>query len=129
MTISHSLFILYVADQKKSADFYRALLKLAPSLDVPGMTEFTLSDSCKLGLMPNDGIAKILGNHTPHPQSGNVIPRCEIYLTVTDLDTIFQHAVALQVKVIAPPAIMDWGHRVCYLADPDGHIVAFAQHI
>jgi catechol 2,3-dioxygenase-like lactoylglutathione lyase family enzyme len=129
MTISHSLFILYVADQKKSTDFYRALLKMEPSLDVPGMTEFTLSESCKLGLMPNNGIAKILGNHTPDPQSGRGIPRCEMYWTVSDVNSFFQHAISLQTKIIAAPAAMDWGHRVCYLSDLDGHIIAFAQPI
>jgi uncharacterized glyoxalase superfamily protein PhnB len=129
MTISHSLFILYVADQKKSSDFYRALLKMNPSLDVPGMTEFTLSDSSKLGLMPNDSIAKILGNQTPHPKIGNGIPRCEMYWTVSDVDAIFTHALALGTTVISAPILMDWGHRVCYLKDEDGHIIAFAQQV
>jgi uncharacterized glyoxalase superfamily protein PhnB len=128
-SISHSLFILYVADQTKSTAFYSALLQMQPTLDVPGMTEYTLSDSSKLGLMPNKGIAKILGDQVPHPQTGNGIPRCEIYWTVSDLDAVFQHAVALQIKVIAAPSAMDWGHRVCYLADEDGHIIAFAQPI
>ena len=51
-------FILYVADQSRSARFYAELLGLAPSLDVPGMTEFTLPGGCKLGLMPEAGIAR-----------------------------------------------------------------------
>ncbi len=35
-------FILYVADQKRSTAFYEEVLGMAPSLSVPGMTEFTL---------------------------------------------------------------------------------------
>lgn len=32
--------IIYVSDQKKSAEFYRATLMMNPTLDVPGMTEW-----------------------------------------------------------------------------------------
>ena len=35
-------FILYVADQTRSTQFYAAALGIAPRLNVPGMTEFTL---------------------------------------------------------------------------------------
>lgn len=40
-------FILYVADQARSRDFYRTVLATEPTLDVPGMTEFDLG-GCKL---------------------------------------------------------------------------------
>ncbi len=75
-------FIIYVADQEKSTEFYTELLKIEPSLNVPGMTEFKLFDFVKLGIMPEKGIAKILSNKTPHPSDGNGIPRCELYLKV-----------------------------------------------
>ena len=75
-------FILYVANQEDSKCFYEQLLNINPSLHVPGMTEFQLSESTKLGLMPENGIAKILENATPHPNTGNGIPRCELYLKV-----------------------------------------------
>ena len=45
--------ILYVSDQSRSAKFYSAILRKGPSLDVPGMTEFMLTDKVRLGLMPN----------------------------------------------------------------------------
>ena len=52
--------ILYVASQEESTRFYSKLLRRIPDLNVLGMTEFQLTDSFKLGLMPNDGVAKIL---------------------------------------------------------------------
>ena len=52
-------FILYVLDQEKSTIFYEQLLQMGPSLNVPGMTEFELTDFVTLGLMPENGIAKI----------------------------------------------------------------------
>lgn len=72
--------ILYVEDQQKSTDFYSKIFRKKTDLNVPGMTEFQLTENFKLGLMPNTGIAKILQEHTPYPESGNGIPRCELYL-------------------------------------------------
>lgn len=120
-------FILYVVDQEKSKLFYEKLLALTPSLHVPGMTEFNLSPHCKLGLMPENGIAKILNNKTPHPSSGNGIPRCELYLKVPDAITYFKRGLTLGAKEISPFTQRDWGDKVGYLADFDGHIVAFAE--
>lgn len=45
-------FILYVSDQRRSAGFYEQVLALQPRLDVPGMTDFILSDGAVLSLMP-----------------------------------------------------------------------------
>ena len=119
--------ILYVSNQETSSRFYQELFRCTPSLNVPGMTEFILSDNCKLGLMPNKGIAKILADQTPHPDLGNGIPRCELYLYVDDLQLEFKHANKLGAKLISPIADRNWGDRACYFADPDEHIIAFAE--
>lgn len=85
--------ILYVADQQLSTDFYTKLLRKNPELNVPGMTEFLLAENVKLGLMPNNGIAKILADKTPHPDLGNGIPRCELYFYAQDIVLEFTNAV------------------------------------
>lgn len=126
MQIYQYEIILYVEDQKRSRDFYSKLLEKEPSLDVPGMTEIILSDNLKLGLMPENGIAKILSDKTPHPSTGNGIPRCELYLYVEDSDKQYQQAVSLGANEISPVSLRDWGDRVGYLSDFDGHIIAFA---
>lgn len=118
--------ILYVKDQDVSCKFYQNIFRKEADLNVPGMTEFILSDICKLGLMPNKGIAKILENKTPHPDGGNGIPRCELYLYVEDIQYEFENAVKSGAKLISPIADRDWGDKVCYFSDPDGHIIAFA---
>ncbi len=99
---------------------------MEPELHVPGMTEFAISPGCKLGLMPNKGIAKILLDKTPHPGTGTGIPRCELYLLTDNAWAEYDNAVKCGAKLISPLADRDWGHKVCYFADPDGHIVAFA---
>jgi catechol 2,3-dioxygenase-like lactoylglutathione lyase family enzyme len=125
--ITFSEFILYVKDQQKSKDFYSRVLALEPSLDTDGMTEFMLSENTKLGLMPEKGIAKILGGKTPHPETGNGIPRCELYLYVDDANEYFSRSLENGAGEISPVAGRSWGDTAGYVSDPDGHVIAFAQ--
>lgn len=119
--------IFYVSDQQASTEFYTRLFRQEPVLNVPGMTEFELAANCKLGLMPNHGIAKILGEQLPHPASGNGIPRCELYLLVADVISEYENALHSGAQLIQKVTAMDWGDSVCYFADPDGHVIAFAE--
>lgn len=121
--------ILYVNDQEVSTDFYQKIFRKNPELHVPGMTEFKLAENVKLGLMPNKGIAKILSDKTPHPDQGNGIPRCELYFYVENIQLEFDNALNSAAKLISPIAERDWGDKVCYFADPDGHILAFAEKL
>lgn len=125
--IKHIETILYVADQDASRQFYQLLFRKEANLHVPGMTEFILSEHCKIGLMPNNGIAKILGEHTPHPDRGNGIPRCELYLSVDDIELEFENALKCGATLISTISDRDWGDKACYFSDPDGHIIAFAE--
>lgn len=126
MNINTIQIILYVADQQRSKDFYSVVLGKRPSLDVPGMTEFDLADNLRLGLMPENGIAKILLGKTPHPSTGNGIPRCELYLRMDNIEELFERGIKAGAKEISKIRDRDWGDRVGYLADFDGHIIAFA---
>lgn len=119
-------FILYVADQQRSARFYEILLGSSPTLNVPGMTEFELPGGSKLGLMPENGIARIISGPLPHPKNAQGVPRCELYLIVDDLPTLIRRAIYAGASRVSPEAVRDWGHRVAYYADPDGHVVACA---
>lgn len=121
--------ILYVEDQEKSCQFYQKLFGRNADLHVPGMTEFRLADNFKLGLMPNNGIAKILEDKMPHPEKGNGIPRCELYFYIENIQHGFDNAVKCGATLISQIADRDWGDRVCYFADSDGHIIAFAEKL
>lgn len=121
--------ILYVNDQKISSEFYQKIFRKTPDLDVPGMTEFILSENAKIGLMPNSGIAEILADKTPHPRDGNGIPRCELYFYVQNIEKEYQNALQSGAKLISPVEDRDWGDKACYFSDPDGHILVFAEKI
>lgn len=121
------IFIIYVKDQEKSKIFYENILGEKPSLHVPGMTEFTLSPNTKLGLMPEDGIMRILENQIPHPAKANGIPRNEIYLYVDDPDAFYDRIVMNGGTGISSTALRNWGDYAAYGMDLDGNILAFAK--
>lgn len=127
MNNTKPIFILYVASQERSKEFYKAILHQEPTLDVPGMTEFNLMDHALLGLMPESGIVKILGEATRDPKEGNGIPRSELYLYVNDPELYYNRAIGSGAKAISNAISRTWGDIVAYCSDPDGHIIAFAK--
>lgn len=120
-------FILYVTSQEKSKLFYEQLLQIKPSLDVPGMTEFELNNFVKLGLMPENGIAKIIQDKMPHPNTGSGIPRCELYLKVNGANDYMKRGIKLGGNIIDELRNRDWGDKVGYISDLDGHIIALVE--
>lgn len=129
MRIQSSHFILYVTDQKQSADFYAKVLGIEPSLNVPGMTEFRIGEKAVLGLMPEKGIKKLLGEKIEDPALAKKIPRSELYLFVDNPETFHNRAIAVGAVELSPCQPRDWGDRAAYSSDPDGHILAFAKKI
>lgn len=127
--VKYFLTVLYVRDQKKSAEFYKNIFRKEPAIDVPGMTEFDVFENLGLGLMPNDGIASILKDKTLHPSKGDGIPRCELYLYVEDIEFEYENAKKAGAVEISPIEDRKWGDRACYFSDPDGHVLAFAEKI
>lgn len=127
MAIEHALFVLYVRDQVASATFYRRVLAREPVLDVPGMTEFELAGGARLGLMPESGIRRLLGERLPDPARANGVPRAELYLRVLDPAAAHARALAAGGIELSPLAPRDWGDVAAYALDLDGHVLAFAK--
>lgn len=123
----HVHFILYVCDQQRSSTFYRELLQSEPDLDVPGMTEFKLSDTAVLGLMPEQGIKRLLPR-LPDPSVSAVTPRAELYLVVQDAQAYYERALSLGASILSEVSERDWGQKVGYCLDMDGHVLAFAEN-
>ncbi|MBI5721333.1 MAG: VOC family protein [Burkholderiales bacterium] len=124
---SASHFIFYVADQARSAAFYRKVLGMAPQLDVPGMTEFRLPGGGVLGLMPESGIRRLIGEALPDPAIARGIPRAELYLVTHDPASYHQRAIEAGATELSPLLPRDWGHLAAYSLDLDGHVLAFAS--
>ncbi len=122
-----ALIIFFVKDQGKTTEFYSKVFNLEPTLNVPGMTEFTLPDGTMLGFMPNSGIKKLMGEKLPDPASASGIPRSEIYLMVDNPIEYHNRALQLGAKEVQPLQIMGWGQQAAYSLDADGHILVFAD--
>ena len=118
------MFILYVSDQQASRDFYAAVLGREPVLDVPGMTEFSLPDGSSLGLMPEAGIRKLLGEAA----FGSGL-RAEVYLGVDDPREYLRRAVAAGARQLSECTNRDWGDLAGYCLDADGYVLGFAAPI
>jgi len=122
-----AMFILFAADPLKSKIYYESVLGIKPVLDVPGMTEFRLGNQVKLGIMPGDGIAKILDGRIPNPNLIAGATRCELYLYVDHPDVYYERAVKAGGRGVSRGAIRNWGDYVAYCSDDDGNLIAFAR--
>ncbi len=122
-------FILYVEDQETSTSMYEAILACGPRLHVPGMTEFDLPGGAVLGLMPAEGIRRLLGPKLPGPAAGAGTPRAEVYILGTEPAAMLDRALGAGARLLSPVSERDWGHRAGYCIDPDGHVLAFAEEI
>jgi predicted enzyme related to lactoylglutathione lyase len=125
--IHTALWILYVRDQEAATRFYEAVLAQAPSLHVPGMTEFSLPGGAVLGLMPEAGIKRLLGEALPDPAAASGVPRAELYLRVTDALAYHRRALAAGARELSGLEQRSWGDCAAYSLDPDGHVLAFAS--
>lgn len=121
-------FILYVSDQPRSAAFYAAVLGAPPRLYVPGMTEFGLPGGAVLGLMPAEGIRRLLPG-LPDSAAAPGPARAELYLLVDEPEAWYDRAVRAGALPLSPVAPRDWGHTAGYTLDLDGHVLAFAREL
>ena len=120
-------FVLYVQDQDASARFFAQVLEATPRLHVPGMTEFVLPGGAILGLMPEAGIRRLLGDALPDPGAARGTPRAELYLMTRDPAAWHARALAAGARELSPLQARDWGHHAAYALDADGHVLAFAR--
>ena len=115
MTVASAAhFILYVRDQRASAAFYREVLAVEPRLDVPGMTELELASGAVLGLMPEAGIVRLLGESLPSPGAARGVPRAELYLLVDEPGVFHARALAAGARELSALAPRAWGHDAAY---------------
>ena len=127
--ITRCHFILYVQDLQRSLEFYRAVLADAPTLVAPGMVEFTLPGGAILGLMPIEGINRLLGESLPIPVKDGGPPKAELYLIMEEASAGHRRALEAGAREISPLLPRDWGHLAAYVQDPDGHVLALAQEV
>lgn len=117
-------FILYVADRRSSSQFYSSVPAISSTLDVPGLTEFQLSDAVVLSLIPEASAERLLAGQVliAYPPAERV-SRCEIYMLVDDTNDFRFRALAAGARELSPLTRRDRGHTVAYSLDADGHVL------
>ncbi len=121
--------ILYVKDQNISTVFYSTVFQRQPDLHVPGMTEFHLFSDMVLGLMPESGIMRLLGDRLPDPSTAWGVPRSELYVLVDDPEAYHRRALQAGAKNLSDLNLRDWGDEAAYCLDLDSHVLAFARRL
>lgn len=119
--------ILFVEDQHRTRDFFRAVLGEEPQLDVPGMVEFALGTGVVLGLMPEAGIQRLISR--PVVAAGAQAVRAELYLYVDHPEQYLQRALSAGAELLLPFGPRAWGDEAGYVRDFDGHVLAFARRV
>jgi lactoylglutathione lyase len=114
--------ILYVSDLAASVSFYRDVVGLSHRFTDAGYAEFDTGFT-RFALYERRR-AELLTGHPVLPG-----PAGEIVLLVDDVDAVAKALHTRGVDLLAEPADRPWGHRTLHIADPDGFVVEFAEHI
>lgn len=122
--VTRAHLILYVQDQEASRAFFESVLAVTPTLHVPGMTEFTVSSTTVIGLMPDRNIERLLSLAEGSVAATGL--RGELYLIVADPAEYHRRALAAGARELSPLAQRNWGDLAAYCVEPNGYVLAFA---
>jgi catechol 2,3-dioxygenase-like lactoylglutathione lyase family enzyme len=132
------LTILAVRDLAVSRAFHEAVLGWPAVVETPvyvelrdegGMRSYGSASSAggmRLGLYQRDGFGRNVGQ-APMEAPAGALHAAEVYFAVSDPREAVERALAHGGRLLSPVAPRDWGDEVGYVADPDGHVVAFAR--
>jgi catechol 2,3-dioxygenase-like lactoylglutathione lyase family enzyme len=120
-----ALVILAVEDVARSVAFYRGATGWTVAVETPVYVELTAPNGLRLGIYERSSFGKNI-NRVPERVAGPVATT-ELYLVVDDaVEPYLVRALELGATLLDEAADRGWGHRVGYVADPDGNVVAFA---
>lgn len=116
--------ILYVENLDASVAFYREVVGLELKRSENGYAEFATAGT-KFGLFERARLPDLIGRAAPASPE----PAAETLFIVPDVDAEAERVRALGARILSGPTDRPWGHRTLHVADPDGHVVEFAQEI
>lgn len=127
--MNKTYFIIYVDNLDKTKMFYKLLFDIKPIIDEPGMCELELPNGAVLGIMSNSSLEKLFGTEYSINEKKRSSPKFEFYFQVDNAEALYQKALQLGALELRKFAEMDWGDKVAYCINHDGHILAFAEKI
>ncbi len=127
--MNKTYFIIYVDDINKTKFFFQLLFDIKPVIDEPGMCELELPNGAVLGIMPNTSLEKLFGTEYSVNEKKKASPKFEFYFQVDNAEALYKKALQLGALSLRKFNKMDWGDRVAYCVNHDGHILAFAERM
>ena len=124
-----SIVTLGVEDLAHSTAFYEALGWKKSSASQESISFFQLK-GIVLALFSRESLAHDAGiENTPKGFTG--VTLAQTVLNESDVDKLFEHAIACGASSVKKPQKVFWGGYSGYFADPDGHLweVAFNPYI
>lgn len=113
--------VLAVQDLRRSTDYYMKVL---------GFQRDFGDESDGWSWLSRDGFAVGLGECRDAPAAGTLGDHSYFaYVTVDDVDALYEELVGRGAKVTAPPEDKPWGMREFALRTPDGHRMTFGAGI
>ena len=119
---------LLVRDVKKSTEFYRDVLGFTMGQTVPDQEPFVFV------WMKRDDVSVFLNDITAaahdYPEAAKLPPggTAALFFIISGVDE-YHGQVAPKTKVIMPLKTQFYGMREFAVADPDGHIITFAERV
>ncbi|HEV8376092.1 MAG TPA: VOC family protein [Candidatus Polarisedimenticolia bacterium] len=109
-------------DTKSALEYYKKAFGAETGMVMPGPDGRTGHAEIKIGdsmIFMSDEFPE-MSPGTKSPQSAGCVTGT-VFLYVSDVDTVFQRAVAAGAKVLMPVTDMFWGDRFGKIVDPFGH--------
>ena len=113
-----SFFILKVTDIEMMTSWYQDVVGLKLISESAGYKEFLTEDGFSFNLdkkNPNEVLSEKSNNQNLN--IGFDFP------TFQDLDDAYERLIKAGATPVTPPTTAPWGHRIAYLADPEGHVL------
>jgi lactoylglutathione lyase len=111
--------ILYVDDVDRAASFYVDNLGFTQRYRFPpeGPLSFAFLELQPLGI----AVSKRRAEHEGR--------EFELCIYTDDVDTAYERMRGVGAEVVQPPADQEWGERMAYFRDPDGHLLHVTQKL
>ncbi len=111
-------FILKVTDIEMMTEWYRDVIGLKLISESAGYKEFLTEDGFSFNLDRR--------NKDEIPSAELINQTINIgfdFPTFRELDDAYERLIKAGATAVTPPTTAPWGHRIAYLADPEGNIL------
>jgi catechol 2,3-dioxygenase-like lactoylglutathione lyase family enzyme len=117
---------MFVADPRRSKDFYERVFEVSPVFEDENSVAFEL-ENLIVNLLAERAAPELI---EPTPVAGRETgERFQLTIWVEDADAVIEQLRSADVDLLNGPIDRPWGLRTAAFADPDGHVWEVAAKI